>query len=113
MSIQTLKKWGHSAAVRIPVALMEATGLTVNQWVEVRAENGRLIVAPLPEELTLTELVAAITPENCHNEVDFGQVKGAEQRERVVWLHENREAIASYATLVDESGVFSDGERCF
>lgn len=60
---------------------MEATGLTVNQRIEVRVENGRLIVEPRPEELTLTELVAAITPENYHNEVDFAQ---AEERRRKI-----------------------------
>lgn len=79
MSVQILKKWGNSPAVRIPAALMESASLAVNQRVEVRAENGRLIIEPVPETMTLDDMVAAITPENCHAEVDFGQPEGVEQ----------------------------------
>lgn len=66
-----------------------------------------------PGKLTLAELAAAITPGNRHAEGDFGQAEGAERSEREVWLHQNEGAIASYATFVDEHGVFSDGMCCF
>jgi antitoxin MazE len=78
MSVQILKKWGNSTAVRIPAALMESAKLAVNQSVEVRAENGRLIIEPAVGHPTLADMVASITPENCHAEVDFGQAKGTE-----------------------------------
>lgn len=35
------------------------------------------------------------------------------QRERELWLLENKEAIAAYAGFVEENGVFSDGLRSF
>ncbi len=35
------------------------------------------------------------------------------QRQRELWLAENREAIAAYAGFVEENGVFSDGLRGF
>lgn len=78
MSVQTLKKWGNSPAVRIPAALMEVAHLALNQQVEVWAENGRVIIEPLPPPCSLGQLLAAITPENCHAEVDFGTAQGSE-----------------------------------
>jgi antitoxin CcdA len=35
------------------------------------------------------------------------------QRERELWLLENKDAIAAYVEFVDENGVFSDGMRSF
>jgi antitoxin component of MazEF toxin-antitoxin module len=35
-----LKKWGNSAAVRIPAAILEAAHLTLDQSVDVREEQG-------------------------------------------------------------------------
>ena len=41
-------------------------------------ENGRLTVRPLNPKLTLASLVAEITPENRHKEIDFGKPIGSE-----------------------------------
>lgn len=38
----TVKKWGNSASVRIPSAIMEAASLKLDQTVDVREEYGRL-----------------------------------------------------------------------
>ena len=38
------------------------------------------------------------------------QVKQARKQK---WLEENRDSIAAYNSLVEESGVFSDGTRSF
>ncbi|MDP2430486.1 MAG: type II toxin-antitoxin system CcdA family antitoxin [Pseudomonadota bacterium] len=35
------------------------------------------------------------------------------QRQRALWLAENREAIQAYNAQVEENGVFSDGLRSF
>lgn len=78
MSVQSLKKWGNSPAVRIPAAVMEAAHLTLGQPVEVRADNGRVIVEPAAPAYDLAALLAAITPENRHAEADFGAPQGRE-----------------------------------
>lgn len=78
MAHQVLKKWGNSPAVRIPAAVMEAAKLSIDQAVEVRAQGGRVIIEPAAPELSLDALVAGITPENRHEEIDFGVPVGRE-----------------------------------
>lgn len=41
------KKWGNSAAVRIPAAIMAAAHVALDQAVEVREEQGRIVIEPV------------------------------------------------------------------
>ena len=79
MTIQILKKWGNSPAVRIPVTIMQSAQLALDQAVEVRAEGGRIIIEPVAPSFTLDDLLKGITAENQHTEVDFGMTQGQEQ----------------------------------
>jgi antitoxin MazE len=75
----TVKKWGNSAAVRIPAAVMAAARVTLDQPVEVREEDGRIVIEPVrPEGHDLATLVAAITDENRHDSVETGAKRGRE-----------------------------------
>lgn len=74
-----VKKWGNSASVRIPAAVMEAAKLSLDQPVDIREEAGRVIIEPIAEPVfDLTDLLAAVTDENIHDEVDFGPAVGKE-----------------------------------
>lgn len=74
-----VKKWGNSASVRIPASIMAAAGLRLDQAVEVREDKGRVVIEPIAqEEYDLADLLAGITPENIHDEVDFGTPVGNE-----------------------------------
>lgn len=74
-----VKKWGNSASVRLPAAIMQAARLKVDEAVDVREESGRIIIEPAQrKEYDLTELVKGITRENLHDEVDFGKPVGKE-----------------------------------
>lgn len=74
-----VKKWGNSASVRIPAAVMEAARLSLDETVDVREEGGRIIIEPVrPKEFDLDQLLAGITPENQHAETDFGTPVGKE-----------------------------------
>lgn len=73
-----VKKWGNSAAVRIPAPVLEAARIHLEQAVDVRAEDGRIVIAPATTGYDLDSLVAAITPENRHDEADFGAPIGRE-----------------------------------
>jgi antitoxin MazE len=74
-----VKKWGNSARVRIPAAVMRAARLNLGEAVNVRAESGRIIIEPLRlKEYDLAELVKRITRGNLHDEVDFGRPRGKE-----------------------------------
>ena len=63
----TVKKWGHSASVRIPSAIMKAVNLSLDETVDVREEGGRIVIEPVrnAKEYDLEQLLAGITPENC------------------------------------------------
>ncbi|WP_215751348.1 MULTISPECIES: AbrB/MazE/SpoVT family DNA-binding domain-containing protein [unclassified Gluconobacter] len=75
----TVRKWGNSAAIRLPANILEAAHLQVNQAVDVREEDGRIIIQPVrPAALSLEALTAAITDDNRHGEVNFGSEMGRE-----------------------------------
>ena len=74
-----VRKWGNSAAIRLPAAVLEAVSLKIDQAVDVREEDGRIIIEPVRAvSLKLEELVSGITTENRHDEMDFGLSVGAE-----------------------------------
>jgi antitoxin MazE len=74
-----VKKWGNSASVRIPAGIMEAARLSLDDPVNIHEEDGRIVIEPIRKnKYDLAELLAAITPENLHAEVDFGAPVGKE-----------------------------------
>ena len=74
-----IKKWGNSAAVRIPAAVMKAANISLEQAVDVREEDGRVVIQPAQShQYRLDDLLAGITAGNCHHEVDTGPAVGRE-----------------------------------
>jgi antitoxin MazE len=70
--------WGNSQALRIPRAMLDALQIREGDEVEMIVEDGRLTVRPVHPKLTLESLIAAITPENRHKELDWGKPVGNE-----------------------------------
>jgi antitoxin MazE len=74
-----VQRWGNSLALRIPKAFATETDLESGSEVELTLDDGRLIVTPLaPASYDLEELLAQVTPENLHGEVDTGSSVGDE-----------------------------------
>lgn len=74
-----LRKWGNSVAVRVPAAVMEEAHLTIDQAIDIRVEQGRIVIEPISiSEFDLDSLLAGITPENRHEEASFGAPVGRE-----------------------------------
>ena len=74
-----VKKWGNSAAVRIPSPILEAAHLGLDQQVDVREERGCIILEPIHAPgFDLDSLISGITDENRHAEIDFGGPVGKE-----------------------------------
>jgi len=74
-----VKKWGNSAAVRIPAAIMEAIPLELDEPVEVREEAGRIVIEPIRQKAyDIKALIKAINRENLHEAVNFGAPVGKE-----------------------------------
>lgn len=75
-----LAKWGNSLAVRIPAAYAKAIGASAGGSADLSVEDGRLVLKPVPEvaAFDLQALVAQITDENRHDEIETGPPVGAE-----------------------------------
>ncbi|MBD2798391.1 AbrB/MazE/SpoVT family DNA-binding domain-containing protein [Xenorhabdus sp. 18] len=79
MAQVVVKKWGNSPSVRLPVAIMQAASLNVDDTVDISVEDGRIIIIPVKtKEYSLDALLAGITPENIHEKMDFGLPVGKE-----------------------------------
>jgi antitoxin MazE len=75
-----VQKWGNSLALRIPKSFASEIGLRQETPVEVSLEDGRLVVTPDPRpKATLKQLLAGVTKENLHREVETGPVAGGEE----------------------------------
>src|SRR5260370_32044208 len=75
-----LAKGGTSLAVRLPAAYARAIGVGESAKVELSIEEGRLVLKPIQQvpHYNLDALVAQITDENRHQEVETGSPVGAE-----------------------------------
>ena len=74
-----IQKWGNSLALRIPKSFATEVGLQRESSVEVSLVNGKLVITPVAKpKLTLKQLLAKVTKENLHHEVDIGPATGNE-----------------------------------
>jgi len=73
-----IKKWGNSAAIRVPSAILDAVDGRLDQEVDIRAEAGRIVIEPIRQQMTLEHLLAGISAENLHGEIDFESPVGRE-----------------------------------
>ncbi|KAF0107530.1 MAG: antitoxin [Anaerolineaceae bacterium] len=73
-----VQKWGNSLAVRIPQHVIREAGLAYNTAVEMKVEEGKLVIQRTDENPTLEALLAKVTPENIHKEVETGESAGNE-----------------------------------
>ncbi len=74
-----IRKWGNSAAVRIPAPILDGAGLRLDQAVEIRQSGGCVVIAPARVAgIDIDDLVRRITPRNRHEFVDIGGPVGLE-----------------------------------
>ena len=58
-----IKKWGNSAALRLPAAALAKAGLEVNSPVEIKAAEGKLVVSAVDiPQYKLADLLARCPP---------------------------------------------------
>ena len=75
-----IKKWGNSAAVRLPSVFLESLNLKLDSLVEVFTQDDSIVIKPIRQKsnISLEELLAGITSDNLHGEVDTGHAVGKE-----------------------------------
>jgi antitoxin MazE len=72
-------KWGNSIGIRIPRSLAKKIGIGVNSAIEIDEADNGVIIRPIDKmDYSLKDLVRGITPQNLHDEVDFGYPVGKE-----------------------------------
>ena len=70
---------GDSLALRIPKALAAEARIDQGSLVEITLVEGKLVVTPVVEPApTLDRLLADVTEQNLHGEVDMGRPIGQE-----------------------------------
>ena len=74
----TIKKWGNSRAVRLPKAVLEMVGLHENARVEIKVQDGKLIISPVKKHKTLEERIAGYKGDYQCSEWDTGKPVGKE-----------------------------------
>lgn len=74
-----VQKWGNSLALRIPKPLASQIGLEPNSPVELSLRGKKLVIELVTTpELNLDDLLARVTKDNIHGEVDTGPPIGRE-----------------------------------
>ena len=74
-----VKKWGNSAAVRIPASVMEAADIRLEDVVDISEKEGEIVVKRVRSKgFDLDDLVDGITSRNLHVPIDFGPPQGKE-----------------------------------
>jgi len=74
-----VQRWGDSLALRIPKLLADEAGLKDNSPVQLMLRDKQLVVVPIAKAtISLDALLAQVTDENRHREVDTGPAVGGE-----------------------------------
>jgi antitoxin MazE len=74
-----VKKWGNSAAIRIPSGILQAARLCLDDAVEIREQGGHIVIRPVRDRKpVLARLLAGITAATLHEAVDLGGPRGKE-----------------------------------
>ena len=72
-------RWGNSLALRIPKYIAEELALSINDEVDCRIEQGKLMICPVQKfpKYTLTQLLSQeLEPDS---EIDWGRPIGNEE----------------------------------
>ena len=73
-----IQKWGNSLAIRIPKPFALEVGLEQNSLVAVSISEGKLVLEPVKPVYSLEELLAQVTQDNLHQEIETGSAVGSE-----------------------------------
>ncbi len=76
MSTVIAQKWGNSLGIRIPKEAADRIGIDQGSEMELSVIGSEGVITLKPKrtrkKYTLEELISQITPENRHEEIDFG-----------------------------------------
>ncbi len=71
-------KMGNNLALIVPEPIAEKFGIIENTSVDISLRNNEIIVSPQLKKYALSWLLAGITPDNLHKEIDCCEPVGQE-----------------------------------
>ncbi|MFD1064751.1 AbrB/MazE/SpoVT family DNA-binding domain-containing protein [Oceanobacillus locisalsi] len=74
----TAQKWGGSIGVRIPQKIAKKHGVENGTQINITEDGNKIILEPIKNKPTLEDLIQHCSPENSHEEIDFGGPAGRE-----------------------------------
>jgi len=74
----TIQKWGNSQAVRLPKAILEMAELHENDKVDIKVQDGNLVISPVKKHKTLEERIAEYEGDYKCSEWESGKPMGKE-----------------------------------
>ncbi len=74
----SIQKWGNSQAVRLPKPVLEIAGLNENDKVEIKVQDGYLIILPVKKHKKLEERLAEYEGDYQCSEWETGEPTGKE-----------------------------------
>ena len=78
MDVQ-VKEWGNSQGIRLPKSIMREAGIKLDDYLQIKAENGRIILSRPFHHKTLKERIAESgVPLVAMEEYDWGEPQGDE-----------------------------------
>ena len=69
-------KWNNNLTINLPDHVVDQACLAEGMDIEISVIDGKIII--MPKKYTLSELLAGVTPENLHGEVETGFAVGNE-----------------------------------
>lgn len=73
-----VQKWGNSLGVRLPAPFVQQLNITEGSDLDIILMENEMTLRPVRTKPTLEELLAGITEQNKHGEIDFGRPEGNE-----------------------------------
>ena len=73
-----VQKWGNSLAIRIPKSYAKDIDIIQGSLIDISKDNDRIILKPKRKKEKLSDLLAQITQDNIHEEIDTGKNVGNE-----------------------------------
>jgi antitoxin MazE len=75
-----VQKWGNSLALRIPKPFAAEVQIEEGSLVDLSVVKGKLVATPTAREKpTLSQLLAKVSRENLHGEIETGPSVGREE----------------------------------
>lgn len=73
--LTNISKWGNSLGIRIPRSIAEQVNMIEGEPVEILVENNHILIQ---KTYRLDALLAKVTADNIHSEIDTGSAIGGE-----------------------------------